>query len=77
MEPPMHADSRRSEFLQRQEIAFGPTFEDMRDREPDLGRARALIGDAPRHGLDQILDDVIADGRGLWKPNAAACASDA
>ena len=54
------------------EIAFGPTFEDMRDREPDLGRARALIGYAPCYGVDHILDDVIADCRGLWKPNSIA-----
>lgn len=45
------------------DLAFGPSFEDMRDREPDLGRARALIAYAPRYSLDRIVDDVIADRR--------------
>jgi len=43
------------------ESVFGPTFEDMHDREPDLSRARKLIGYAPRFNLARILDDVIGD----------------
>lgn len=43
------------------ESVFGPTFEDMHDREPDLRRARELIGYTPRHDLARILDDVIGD----------------
>lgn len=50
------------------EDAFGVDFEDMRDRLQDLSRAKALIGYAPSRDLDAILDDVILDRRGLWKP---------
>ena len=39
--------------------AYGPGFEDMRRRVPDLGRIHALIGYAPTKSLDQILDRVI------------------
>jgi UDP-glucose 4-epimerase len=45
------------------EAVFGPAFEDMHDRQPDLQRAHALIGYAPRYDLDRILDDVIGDRR--------------
>lgn len=50
------------------DVAFGPAFEDMRDRIPDLRRAQELIGWAARHDLDRILDDVIADRQGRWRP---------
>jgi len=50
------------------EVAFSPTFEDMRDRVPDLCRVRELIGWAARYDLDRILDDVIADRQGRWGP---------
>ena len=50
------------------DVAFGPTFEDMRDRVPDLRRAQELIGWAPRYDLDRIVDDVIADRQGRWRP---------
>jgi hypothetical protein len=46
------------------ESVFGPTFEDMHDRKPDLHRARELIGYAPRYDLARILDDVIGDRQG-------------
>ncbi|MBI4514597.1 MAG: GDP-mannose 4,6-dehydratase [Deltaproteobacteria bacterium] len=45
------------------ESVFGASFEDMRDRDPDLQRARKLIGYAPRYDLNRILDDVIGDRR--------------
>lgn len=41
--------------------AFGPGYEDMRHRAPCLKRIRAAIGYAPRTGLDEILESVIAD----------------
>ena len=50
------------------DVAFGPAFEDMRDRVPDVRRARELIGWAARYDLDRILDDVIADRQGRWRP---------
>jgi len=41
------------------EEAYGPGFEDMERRVPDLAKIRALIGYAPRTGLDEILRSVI------------------
>jgi nucleoside-diphosphate-sugar epimerase len=43
--------------------AYGPSFEDMRRRVPETGRLRALTGWAPRHSLDDVLTDAIAQGR--------------
>lgn len=39
--------------------AYGPGFEDMVRRVPDLTKIRQYIGYAPRFDLDAILDDVI------------------
>ena len=39
--------------------AYAPGFEDMRRRVPDTGKVHAAIGWAPKHNLNQILDDVI------------------
>lgn len=44
---------------------FGPGFEDIRRRIPDLTRIKTLIGYQPRHSLDDIIQDVIA-----WKCRA-------
>jgi UDP-glucose 4-epimerase len=41
--------------------AYGPGFEDLQRRVPDLSRLRALLGPLPMQGLDAILDRVIAD----------------
>ena len=43
--------------------AYKPGFEDIHLRRPDLSRARALIGYAPRHSLDAILTEVISAQR--------------
>ena len=43
--------------------AYGPGFEDMHRRVPDLSKAAAILGYHPQRGLDQILNDVIADKR--------------
>ena len=43
--------------------AYGPGFEDMRRRVPDLRKIRRAIGYRPRHGIDQILGKVIAHAR--------------
>ncbi len=40
--------------------AYGPGFEDMLRRVPDLSRIAGLIGYRPTHTIDQILDRVIA-----------------
>ncbi len=42
------------------EEAYGPSFEDMHRRVPDLTKIRRLIGYQPRYDLDHILRDVIA-----------------
>jgi UDP-glucose 4-epimerase len=44
--------------------AYTAGFEDMRRRIPDLTRIGRLIGYRPTRGLDQILEDVIAEQRG-------------
>lgn len=43
------------------DAAYGPGFEDLRRRVPDLSRLRALLGPLPMKGLDAILDRVIVD----------------
>lgn len=40
------------------ETAYGPGFEDLRARQPDLTRIRRAIGFAPRIGLDQTIADL-------------------
>jgi UDP-glucose 4-epimerase len=44
--------------------AYGPGFEDMRRRVPDLRKIRRAIGYRPRHGIDRILGNIIAHARG-------------
>lgn len=44
---------------------FGPGFEDIRRRIPDLTRIKTMIGYQPRHSLDDIIQDVVA-----WKCRA-------
>src|SRR5262249_15352705 len=45
------------------EQAFGPGFEDIRCRVPDLTRVRGVIGYRPRYGLDEIVRAVVEDRR--------------
>jgi UDP-glucose 4-epimerase len=40
------------------ERAYGPGFEDLRKREPDLARVRSAIGFAPRIALEQTIRDI-------------------
>ena len=47
------------------EQAFRPGFEDIRCRIPDLTRVSQTIDYHPRHGLEDILRDVLAWKRGL------------
>lgn len=44
--------------------AFGDGFDDMRRRVPSLDRIAELTGWKPRHTLDQIIDQVVADQGG-------------
>jgi UDP-glucose 4-epimerase len=46
------------------EQVFGADFEDIRHRVPDLTRIKKTIGYRPRHSLDDIIHDVIAEKRG-------------
>jgi UDP-glucose 4-epimerase len=39
--------------------AYGPDFEDMLRRVPDIGRVRSLIGYQPQHTLDSTLQRII------------------
>jgi UDP-glucose 4-epimerase len=43
--------------------AYGPGFEDMRRRVPDTTKLRDLTGWVPRHSLDDVLTDAIAQAR--------------
>ncbi len=43
--------------------AYTAGFEDMQRRVPELGKIAGLIGYRPTRGLDQILEDVIAEQR--------------
>lgn len=43
------------------DVAYEEGFEDMQRRVPDISRIHGLIGYTPRHTLDQILADVMAD----------------
>jgi UDP-glucose 4-epimerase len=40
--------------------AFGPGFEDLRQRQPDLSRLRAAVGFEPRRPLEETIRDVAA-----------------
>ncbi len=42
------------------EDVYGPGFEDMKRRTPDLTKINAAIGYTPHHSLDDILTDVVA-----------------
>lgn len=46
------------------ETAYGRSFDDLPRRVPKLDRIRRAIGFAPRFKLDEIIDAVIAEGRG-------------
>jgi UDP-glucose 4-epimerase len=41
------------------EQAYGPGFEDIRYRVPDITRLRDIVGYAPTVGLDEILQRVV------------------
>ncbi|MGN0867826.1 MAG: NAD-dependent epimerase/dehydratase family protein [Oligosphaeraceae bacterium] len=45
------------------EKAYGPGFEDMHRRVPSLRKAARLLGYHPRHGLEDILRDVVEEKR--------------
>jgi len=42
------------------EEVYGPEFEDMKRRTPDISKLRAATGYEPQHAIDDILRDVIA-----------------
>ena len=50
------------------EEAFGPGFEDIRVRVPDLDKLHRLIGYGPQVSLDAILKDMVDDGRRRLEP---------
>jgi UDP-glucose 4-epimerase len=41
------------------EKAYGPGFEDMRRRCPNIEKIRKLIGFAPKHDLEAMIQSVI------------------
>lgn len=42
------------------EQVYGPGYEDMRDRTPDISRLRELTGFVPERSLDETLGDVVS-----------------
>jgi UDP-glucose 4-epimerase len=48
--------------------AYGPDFEDLRVRQPDLSRIRAAIGFAPAIPLERTVADVAAAFAGAGAP---------
>ncbi len=54
--------SSKVEFQTYQD-AYDKDFEDIRRRVPDLSRLKATIGFAPKYGLEQIIDDIVAAKR--------------
>ena len=53
------ADSDSEIVLLPYDQAYGPGFEDMARRIPDLTKINAVLGWAPQRTLDEILDDVL------------------
>ena len=43
--------------------AYGPDFEDLQRRVPDLTRLRGLLGAVPMRDLDEIIDRAVAYAR--------------
>ena len=43
--------------------AYGPDFEDLQRRVPDLARLRELLGAVPMRGLDEIIERAVAYAR--------------
>jgi UDP-glucose 4-epimerase len=54
------SDPGRLTFLPYDEV-YGPGFEDMKRRMPDIAKIAAHTGWSPRRSLDDILQDVIED----------------
>jgi UDP-glucose 4-epimerase len=44
--------------------AYGPGFEDMTRRLPDISKAREWVGFSPKHGLDSIIESVVVYMKG-------------
>jgi UDP-glucose 4-epimerase len=45
--------------------AYGPGFEDMLRRVPDISKAQKWLGYKPRHGLDEIIRSVVEQERSV------------
>jgi UDP-glucose 4-epimerase len=55
--------------------AYEPGFEDMQRRLPDISKAQAAFGFAPRHELTQIVADVVASIRTQAQPQSRSIAA--
>jgi UDP-glucose 4-epimerase len=53
------------------EQAFGPGFEDIRHRVPDVGKLRRMIGAVPATDLDVIIERIIEFVRQRPDPHLA------
>ena len=61
------AQSRSEIRLLPYDQAYGPGFEDMRRRVPDVSKLERVIGFRPRKSLEQIISDVILEKRAALK----------
>lgn len=52
--------------LQPFAAVYGKDYDDMLRRQPDTSKARALVGFAPPHSLDEIIDDIAVWMRATW-----------
>jgi UDP-glucose 4-epimerase len=56
------------------EEAYGPGFEDMKRRTPDISKLKEAIGFTPEFSLEDILQDVIDDVRARTSPSGRTTA---
>ena len=59
------ADSKSEIVHVPYEKTYGPGFEDMRRRTPNIDKIRQAIGYEPTYGIDQILVEVIEYFKGV------------
>ena len=69
------ADSSSRIVLVPYQQAYGPGYEDMTRRVPDITRAQRDLGFTPRRGLEKILADVIAYERARTASAQPSCAA--
>ena len=65
-----HCNSKSETARLSYDAAYGPGFDDMRRRVPDLTRVKELIGWSPKHNLEAIIGQVAEYLRSVREPAA-------